>query len=94
MKKNHFIAIGFLLSALLAFQFSNNERGSHDIDPKVKTEVLKVLDDYMTTFNAKDLEGWEATYHFLIIVWPVASCRCWKNPDCATRLKYLEPFRM
>ena len=38
--------------------------GSHEIDAQTKKEVLKVLDDYMATFNAKDLKGWEATYHF------------------------------
>jgi hypothetical protein len=49
---------------ITAFTVADNERGSHDIDPQVKTEVLKVLDDYMATFNAKDLKGWESTYQF------------------------------
>ena len=40
------------------------DNGAHTIDPKVKTEVLQVLDDYMRTFNAKDAAAWQATYHF------------------------------
>lgn len=40
------------------------ESGSHGIDPRVSAAVLQVLDEYMTTFNAKDLKGWEATYQF------------------------------
>lgn len=40
------------------------DNGSHTIDPKVKAEVLQVLDDYMRTFNAKDAAAWQATYHF------------------------------
>ncbi|HEX8548959.1 MAG TPA: hypothetical protein VF691_18480 [Cytophagaceae bacterium] len=43
---------------------SNDHRGSHEIDPKIKSEVLKVLDDYMNTFNAKNLMAWEGTYNF------------------------------
>jgi hypothetical protein len=38
--------------------------GSHQIDPKVKTEVIKVLDQYLAAFNAKDLTAWENTYQF------------------------------
>ena len=64
MKKIYVVAICFLLSALVGFRFVSNERGSHDIDPKVKAEVLKVLDDYMATFNAKDAKAWQATYQF------------------------------
>ncbi|HEY9048061.1 MAG TPA: hypothetical protein VIN08_19275 [Ohtaekwangia sp.] len=49
---------------LTAFTIVSNERGSHDIDPAVKAEVLQVLDEYMATFNANDLAAWEKTYHF------------------------------
>lgn len=64
MNKN--ILIGLLLSVTL-FSFIKkqlDERGSHEIKPEVKKEVFKVLDDYMTTFNAKDAKAWQATYHF------------------------------
>ncbi|MEE4297983.1 MAG: hypothetical protein V2J24_00960 [Pseudomonadales bacterium] len=29
-----------------------------------EASALAVLDDFMTAFNARDLEAWEATYHF------------------------------
>jgi len=66
MKK--LITIVLLLCAVTGIAFCqsarNNQRGSHEIDPKVKAAVLKALDDYMSAFNAKDLKGWEATYQF------------------------------
>lgn len=64
MKKN--ILIGLLLSLILFSFVKKNfdDRGSHKINPEVKKEVFKVLDDYMTTFNAKDAKAWQTTYHF------------------------------
>ena len=53
-----------LTVALVAFTFVENENGSHDTDAGTKQLVMKVLDDYMSTFNAHDLKGWEGTYHF------------------------------
>ena len=38
--------------------------GSHEVDKATKEAVLKSLDQYMDAFNAHDLPGWEATYHF------------------------------
>ncbi len=40
------------------------ESGSHGIDPRGSSAVLQVLDEYMATFNAKDLKGWEDTCQF------------------------------
>lgn len=45
-------------------QTSVIESGSHGIDPRVSAAVFQVLDEYMATFNAKDLKGWEDTYQF------------------------------
>ncbi|WP_143164988.1 hypothetical protein [Chryseolinea serpens] len=66
MRRNMlFAAVLFGCVALTAFKLTEgNERGSHEIDAKVKAEVYKVLDDYMNTFNAKNLKAWEATYQF------------------------------
>ncbi len=64
MKKIFFTLtiIGF---SIAAFTFRHYEdRGSHEISPEVKKEVLKVLDDYMSTFNSKDAKAWQTTYHF------------------------------
>jgi hypothetical protein len=67
IRKN--ILIGFLCIVLgtLATSFIVNEvgaHGSHDIDPEEKKEVLLVLDNYLSAFNAKNLTAWEATYQF------------------------------
>lgn len=63
-KKIYFIVL-FVSLSITAFTWKQlDDRGSHEIDPKTKEEVLKVLDDYMRTFNAKDLKGWENTYQF------------------------------
>jgi hypothetical protein len=67
------LLIGSLLMlcfAIMAFtvfdgtEGSHQKEGSHQIDPKVKAEVMTVLDKYLNTFNARDLAGWEKTYQF------------------------------
>ncbi|PWK69261.1 hypothetical protein LX99_04760 [Mucilaginibacter oryzae] len=57
----------FILAALPGRALAQTaviESGSHGIDPRVSAAVFQVLDEYMTTFNAKDLKGWEDTYQF------------------------------
>jgi hypothetical protein len=56
------IFIGGLTGALA--QSSAADQGSHAVDPRVSAAVFQVLDEYMATFNAKDLVGWERTYQF------------------------------
>jgi hypothetical protein len=56
------LLIGFFTSAF--GQSTANEQGSHAIDPRVSAAVIQVLDEYMATFNAKDLVAWESTYQF------------------------------
>ncbi|MDB5243278.1 MAG: hypothetical protein JWP57_3903 [Spirosoma sp.] len=38
--------------------------GSHQVSASEKAAIIKVLDDYINTFSAKDLAGWESTYQF------------------------------
>jgi hypothetical protein len=65
MKKMHSAACPLLIGlGITAFTIAGNEKGSHDIDSKEKAEVMKVLDAYMATFNAKNLAAWESTYQF------------------------------
>ncbi|HSB12451.1 MAG TPA: hypothetical protein VLM38_23385 [Blastocatellia bacterium] len=33
-------------------------------DPKIESEIMKVLDDYMAAWNRRDLEAWERTFQF------------------------------
>ena len=69
MKKTRYLIVLFVLT-LLVLVFVDfilkqyDERGSHEITPEVKKEVLKVLDDYMNTFNSKDAKAWQTTYQF------------------------------
>ncbi|MFN0119043.1 MAG: hypothetical protein ACKV2V_00925 [Blastocatellia bacterium] len=44
--------------AVVAQQMSARDR------TRIEREVMKTLDDYMETWNQKDLAGWEATFHF------------------------------
>ncbi|EHQ24990.1 hypothetical protein [Mucilaginibacter paludis] len=57
-----------LLLVVIGFRSANAQKtinaGSHRIDPQIKIEVYKVLDQYLTAFNAKDLNAWERTYQF------------------------------
>lgn len=32
--------------------------------PDIEKEVMRLLDDYMTAWNRKDLDAWERTFHF------------------------------
>ena len=34
------------------------------VDPSVEAEVMKLLDDYMSAWNHKDLAAWERTFQF------------------------------
>ncbi|AYL95122.1 hypothetical protein [Mucilaginibacter celer] len=59
-----FLLILAALTGRVSAQSAPIESGSHGIDPRVCEAVFQVLDKYMTTFNAKDLKGWEDTYQF------------------------------
>ena len=56
----------FLLGMVLVIPaaLKAQDDGSHQLDSEEKAAVIQVLDQYMTTFNAKDLKGWENTYQF------------------------------
>lgn len=64
MTKHKISAVSVLLLVLSLAATAQTLVGSHDADPTVKEKVYKVLDEYMEAFNAKDLNQWEATYHF------------------------------
>jgi len=67
MKKIIYISLTLIIciASITAFTIGrNDDRGSHEIDPLVKAEVIKVLDAYMTTFNTKNVRAWEGTYQF------------------------------
>ena len=47
-----------------ATTFQSDHSGSHDINPKVKQDIFRVLDDFMKSFNERDRKAHYATYHF------------------------------
>lgn len=60
--KNTIILLSLFLS--LGPSVKAQTDGSYQLSAQEKTAINKVLDEYLTTFNAKDLTGWESTYHF------------------------------
>jgi hypothetical protein len=43
---------------------SVSAKRSRDLAPDIKSEVMRLLDDYMNAWNRKDLAAWERTFHF------------------------------
>lgn len=62
MIKKAYYAFTFLF--LIALNVLAQKDGTHKLPEKEKAEINKVLDDYIKTFSAKDLTGWESTYQF------------------------------
>ncbi|MGM9509105.1 hypothetical protein ACS5NO_15325 [Larkinella sp. GY13] len=60
MKKNGLLFLLLGLGQLARAQAD----GSYKLSAGEKATINQVLDDYLGTFNAKDLKGWENTYHF------------------------------
>jgi hypothetical protein len=61
MRKFIYPIMIFLVHNFSAFAQSD---ASHKLPKEEVAQVNEVLDAYLNTFNAKDLNGWEATYHF------------------------------
>ncbi|MEK6286927.1 MAG: hypothetical protein AABO57_14405 [Acidobacteriota bacterium] len=53
------LIIGLMTGAGYAHQNETNRP-----DHQIEAEVTKVLDDYMSAWNRKDLAGWEGTFSF------------------------------
>ncbi|HEY8936264.1 MAG TPA: hypothetical protein VIM65_13620 [Cyclobacteriaceae bacterium] len=53
---------GITLTAFLKIKL--NQKDSHEVNAEDRAAVLKVLDNYMATFNSKNPKAWQATYHF------------------------------
>jgi len=71
---------------------SQNYNGSHNIDPAVKAEVFKVLDDYMSSFNARDLKAHYATYHFPHYRLASGKITVLEKSDLTNNDKFLDKF--
>lgn len=58
------IYIAFALFGFTIFPSLAQSDGTHKLAAAEVDKVNAVLDAYLNTFNAKDLKGWEGTYHF------------------------------
>src|ERR1035437_8964191 len=86
------IATASLVFATIALTvvsvYGKTDKGSHEIDPQIKKEVLKVLDDYLASFNAKDLHAHYATYHFPHYRLASGKMTILEKPDYADSTKF------
>jgi hypothetical protein len=67
MKRMIYMAVIAVVTGitLMAFVYvQSNQHGTHEISNEDKDQVIEVLDEYMKTFNAKDADAWQTTYHF------------------------------
>lgn len=58
------IAIHSLLFALLTGLGFTSPKTQDRVNPQLEAEAMKLLDEYMSAWNKKDLVAWERTFHF------------------------------
>jgi hypothetical protein len=58
------IAFIILCISLLTATNLTSQKPAISSTPKVEAEVMKLLDDYMSAWNRKDMIEWERTFHF------------------------------
>lgn len=58
------IAVVSLLLGLITGTAAAAQKPKNHANAQVEAEVMKLLDDYMTAWNQKDLPAWERTFHF------------------------------
>ena len=59
---NTIVMAGLLIGVMTAGSVGGSR--SEAPAPDVESEVMKLLDDYMSAWNRKDLDAWERTFHF------------------------------
>ena len=58
------LIISLLISLGTGTRLNAQKKGTEHISPQMEAEVMKLLDEYMSAWNRKDLAGWEQTFHF------------------------------
>jgi hypothetical protein len=58
------LALGFVLIVLCLITTSAQKKPTLRPDPALAAAAMKCLDEYMTTWNSKDIAAWERTFHF------------------------------
>ena len=85
------LTTALLLGALLGFPFITASAAAAPIiaesesAAEIETAVLSVLDDFMTSFSARDAVGHAATYHFPHFRLAQGAMRSWMTADDAIR---------
>ena len=59
-----FVIISLLIGFGTGTRLNAQKKGEERISPQVEAEVMKLLDEYMSAWNRKDLQAWEQTFHF------------------------------
>jgi len=59
-----FLIISLLIGLGTGTRLNAQKKGAEHISPQVEAEIMKLLDEYMSAWNRKDLAGWEQTFHF------------------------------
>lgn len=57
-------ALGLVLIAFCLASTSAQKKPAPHLDPALEAAAMKCLDEYMTTWNSKDVAAWERTFHF------------------------------
>jgi hypothetical protein len=57
------LPVTFLLAAVVSAG-SLLQTSPERIDPTLEAAAMKLLDEYMATWNSKDVTAWERTFHF------------------------------
>src|ERR1044072_265807 len=57
-------ALTVLILALAAGPGLSQQKSKTRIDPTVEAAAMKLLDEYMSAWNNKDIEAWERTFQF------------------------------
>ena len=58
------LALAIFIFALTIEAGFSRPKSKPRIDPTVEKEAMKLLDDYMSAWNSKDIEAWERTFQF------------------------------
>jgi hypothetical protein len=54
----------YLLIGMIAGTRPAPREATGQVNPQLEGEVMRLLDDYMSAWNLKDLAAWERTFHF------------------------------
>ena len=58
------LALTILIIAVGTGDSFSKQKSKPRIDPAIEATAMKLLDDYMSAWNNKDMEAWERTFQF------------------------------